>query len=84
MSEPMDKAEFRRRLSALGMTLDEFAGLNGVSLRSVYAWGSRSAVPYWARNMIKLFEQQGGVYGFLGRPDPWFAPENHNKNCMKR
>lgn len=65
----MDKSEFAARLSSFGMTTEEFAELSKTSAYTVDAWGRGSRpVPHWARLVLDLIEDRGGLHGMLGRP----------------
>lgn len=61
----MDKPEFRARLKASGLTCDQFAALIGRSVSTVYDFGGRYPVPYFARTYLRLVEERGGFYGLI-------------------
>jgi hypothetical protein len=61
----MNKCEFRTALRRNNLTPDEFAALVGRSLSTVYDFGGRYPVPYYARILITLLDERGGAHGLI-------------------
>ncbi len=55
----MDKKEFRLAIKRCGLTCDEFALLTGRNLNTIYGFGERSPVPYYACVILKLLKERG-------------------------
>lgn len=63
----MEKKEFRAALHRNGLSCDEFAAMIGRNISTVYSFGATSPVPYYARLLIKLFDERGGANDLIGR-----------------
>ena len=61
----MNKNEFRQALKRNGLKCDEFAQLVGRDVSSIYDFGGRYPVPYYARVILRLLDERGGSQGLL-------------------
>ncbi len=61
----MNKQEFRQALKRSGLTCDEFAAITGRNLNTIYGFGERSPVPYYARFILRLLDERGRVDDLL-------------------
>lgn len=68
----MTKNEFRQALRRNRISCDEFAALTGRSIKTIYEFGERSPVPYYARVILRMIDERGGADGLIPRG----APEN--------
>lgn len=64
----MTRDQFHARLTALDLTVTEFAALVQCAPKTVQDWGTRYGVPYYARLILVLLEERRGAHGLLGRP----------------
>lgn len=55
----MNKPEFRQALQRNRMTVEEFAALIGRDPKTVYEFGGRSPVPFYARFTICVIDEIG-------------------------
>lgn len=55
----MTKPEFHAACKRHGLTLAEFAAEFGVAESTVYGWGHRNGVPYWAVKILTFMDQYG-------------------------
>lgn len=63
----MTRDQFHARLTALDLTVAEFAALVQASPKTVQDWGTRYGVPYHIRLILILLEERRGAHGLLGR-----------------
>ena len=63
----MSKDEFRQALKRNGIDCCEFAVLVGRDVKSIYDFGGRYPVPYYARIILRLLDERGGVRGLFER-----------------
>lgn len=61
----MNREEFRQALARNRLTPDEFADLIGRSRDTVYRFGESTPVPRYARTMLRLIDERGGVHGLI-------------------
>jgi len=59
----MDKNEFRQAVKRNGLTCDEFADLVGRDKNTIYRFGDKQSVPYYARVVLRLLDERGGAGG---------------------
>lgn len=53
----MDRDQFRARLTALGLTCQQFADISGYSSKSVYHFGATTPIPHIVRYYLATLEQ---------------------------
>lgn len=63
----MDRDEFRQALRRNRVSVEEFAGLIGRTRDTVYRFGEGTPVPQYARTMLRLLDERGGVHGLIGQ-----------------
>ena len=61
----MTKEEFRQALKRNGINCDEFSELVGRDVNTIYDFGVRYPVPYYARIVLRLLDERGGAHGLL-------------------
>lgn len=61
----MNRDEFRRALARHRISPGEFAELIGRSPQQVYTFGQQYPVPYYARVILRLIDERGGVHGLV-------------------
>lgn len=63
----MTKAEFRQAIKRNGLSCDDFAEIAGRCVRTVYAFGEETPVPYYARLILRLLDERGGGSDLIRR-----------------
>ena len=63
----MNKERFRQALKRNGLSCDDFSLLVGRDVKTIYDFGGRYPVPYYARLILRLLDERGGAHGL--RPD---------------
>lgn len=53
----MDRDQFRARLTALGLSCQQFADISGYSCKSVTNFGAGTPVPHIVRNYLATLDQ---------------------------
>lgn len=61
----MNRDEFRQALARHRISPGEFAELIGRSPQQVYTFGEQNPVPYYARVILRLIDERGGVHGLI-------------------
>lgn len=61
----MDRNEFRQALCRHRISCEEFAELIGRHRETVYKFGEATPVPYYARLILRLLDERGGVHGLM-------------------
>ena len=60
----MMKQQFRDELKRVGLSVADFAQLIGKTEKTVYDFGNRLPVPIYARVILRLVDERGGLSGF--------------------
>ena len=63
----MTKEQFRQALKRNGCSCDDFASIAGRDVKTVYDFGGRYPVPIYARTLLRLFDERGGIRGLITR-----------------
>ncbi len=59
----MDKKEFRTAIKRNGLSCNEFATMTGISIGTIYRYGSTSAVPRSIQLILCLLDERGSTKG---------------------
>ncbi len=66
----MTKSEFRQAIKRNGLSCSDFAAMVGRDVKTIYSYGGNSAVPYFARLILRLLDDRGGSRGLnVGKQD---------------
>lgn len=63
----MNQTVFRAALKRNGLSCDEFAAMLGRNINTIYGFGGKTPVPYYARLVLRLLDERRGSHGLIGK-----------------